>query len=415
MQIKEININNIHPYANNAKLHPIEQIHHIANSIKRFGFRQPLVLDSDNVIVVGHGRLLAAKELGLETVPVTYADDLTEEEIKALRLADNKTNESEWDDEALDTELEDIFDIDMADFGFELESDFNETEEVIEDEVPPLPEEPKSKIGDIYQLGMHRIMCGSATDMTQVSLLLDGVEIDAVVTDPLYNMNYMGAGKTKDRKSKKIINDNMPEDEFKKFLMDMYSTYLSVMKDGASIYCFYKELGCGDFITTMKESGLTFKQELIWVKNQIVLGGSNYQSMYEPCLYGSKGKASTWNGKRRQRSVIESIDLMNEDELREAVKTMWADLNSDVVRENKNLINDLHPTMKPIRLLARFIRNSSNEGDAIADFFGGSGSTLMAAEQINRHAYLMELDPRYVDVTIERWENFTGRKAELVI
>lgn len=288
-------------------------------------------------------------------------------------------------------------------------------ENITEDNFDPtLPDEPKSKHGDIYQLGRHRLMCGDSTSIDDVEALSCGNAIDLVVTDPPYNMGYEGAGNTRDRKNKRILNDKMPEEDFRHFLRSVYCNYFSCMADGASIYVFYKELGTGVFITAMNESGLTYKQELIWVKNQIVLGGSKYQSMYEPFLMGCKGKISIWNGKRKQRSVIESIDLMDEKTLRTTIREILDGETTDVIRENKNLINDLHPTMKPIRLLARLIFNSSNPGQNVMDLFGGSGSTLIAAEQTGRNAYIMELDPKYVDVIIDRWEQFTGKKAVLV-
>lgn len=233
-----------------------------------------------------------------------------------------------------------------------------------------------------------------------------------MVTDPPYNMAYEGAGNTKDRKSKRILNDKMPEDEFAKFLKSVYTSYITTMKDGASIYVFYKELGSGIFIQAMRDAGLNFKQELIWVKNHLVLGGSKYQSMYEPCLMGCKGKTiKIWNGKRKQRSVIEHIDLMDEDELRKALLDILHEQETDIIRENKPLKNDLHPTMKPIRLLAKLIQNSSNKGDIVMDLFGGSGSVLIACEQLGRRCYMSELDPKFCDVILQRWEKFTGRKA----
>lgn len=236
-----------------------------------------------------------------------------------------------------------------------------------------------------------------------------------VVTDPPYNMAYEGAGNTKDRKSKRIMNDKMSSEDFRQFLTDVYRNYYCVMKDGASIYVFYKELGEGVFITALSEGGLTYKQELIWVKNQIVLGGSKYQSMYEPFLMGCKGKSiKVWNGKRNQRSVIESIDFMGEEELRDAIKDLMECFDPDILREKKQTVNDLHPTMKPVRLIAKLIQNSSNPGDAVMDLFGGSGTTMIAAEQTGRRAYLMELDPKYVDVIVDRWEKFTGKQAKLL-
>lgn len=226
-------------------------------------------------------------------------------------------------------------------------------------------------------------------------------------------MAYEGAGNTpkEKRKSNKIKNDNMPEDKFLEFITSAFSNLNNVMKDGASFYVFYKELGFGTFLKAIKDAGLTFKQELIWVKSQLVLGGSKYQNMYEPCLFGCKGKSiKQWYGGRKNTSVIEMIDLMGEDELRETIKEL-TDF-TDIIREKKQTVNDLHPTMKPVRLLAKFIENSTQTGDAVLDVFGGSGSTLIACEQLNRKCYMIEYEPKYVDVIIERWENFTGQKAK---
>ena len=231
-------------------------------------------------------------------------------------------------------------------------------------------------------------------------------------------MGYMGAG-SKDKKNYKhgkILNDKMSDEKFEQFLTDICSNMFLAMKDGASFYVFYKELGKGVFITALEHGGLTFKQELIWVKNSIVLGGSKYQSMYEPCLFGCKGnRIENWYAGRRERSVIESIDVMDEFELRAAIKELLETIDTDVVRENKQLKNDLHPTMKPIKLLAKFINNSSKKGDAVLDIFGGSGSTLIACEQLDRKCYTMELDPKYCDVIIKRWENLTGEKAIKIV
>ena len=288
--------------------------------------------------------------------------------------------------------------------------------DIVEDDFDTTPpEQPKAKRGDVYQLGRHRLMCGDSTSITDVDNLRAGMSIDLVVTDPPYNMGYEGAGNTRDRAGKRIMNDKMPEPEFEDFLRSVYACYYCSMADGASIYVFYKELGTGVFITAMKDSGLTYKQELVWVKNQIVLGGSKYQSMYEPFLMGCKGKSiGKWNGARKQRSVIESIDLMGEDALRQAIRELLEAETTDVLREQKQRVNDLHPTMKPVRLIARLILNSSDKGDSVMDLFGGSGTTLIAAEQTGRTAYLMELDPKYVDVIIARWEAFTGEKAVLL-
>ena len=415
MNIKDISLKKIKPYKKNAKLHPDDQVQFIANSIKEFGWKQPIVLDKDNVIVIGHGRFLAAKKLGLESAPCIYADDLSEDQIKALRLADNKTNESEWDLDLMNFEIDDIGSIDMELFGFDLSEEEEETE-IIEDEVPEIPEEPKSILGDLYLIGRHKLLCADSTSLDSVGRLMDGELANLVVTDPPYNMDYQGAGNTKNRDSKKIMNDNMSDQMFYKFLRDMYHCYYNYMEDGASIYVFYKELGNGVFIRTMVESGLTFKQELIWVKNHLVLGGSKYQSIYEPFLMGCKGKTiKTWHGGRKQTNVIESFDLMNEDELRDTIKEILDSINTDIVRENKQVVNDLHPTMKPVRLNARLIQNSSNKDDIVLDLFAGSGSTMIASEQLNRSCYMCELDPRFVDVIVQRYVNFVGSDEHVAL
>jgi DNA modification methylase len=243
------------------------------------------------------------------------------------------------------------------------------------------------------------------------------VTADLVITDPPYNMAYEGAGKTPEhkRKNNKIINDKLPDEEFEKLLFEAYSSMYSVMREGASCYVFYKELGKGVFLTAMERSGLTFKQQLIWVKSQLVLGGSKYQNIFEPCLFGCKGKSvKFWYAGRKETSVIESVDLMNEFELRFAIKEILESIETDIVREKKQLKNDLHPTMKPVKLLARFMRNSSKKDDIVFDLFGGSGTTLIAAEQMGRRCRTLELDERFADVIVKRWEALTENKAELI-
>ena len=404
MNVREIKIEEIIPYENNPRNND-DAVESVANSIREFGFKQPLVLDKDNVIVIGHTRFKASKQLGLEKVPCIYADDLTDDQIKALRLADNKTGEiATWDFDKLEIEFEDI-DLDLEPFGFEF---LDETDEIIEDEVPDIPDEPKSQIGEIFRLGDHYLMCGDSTSKEDIDKLLNGAKIDLVCTDPPYNMDYQGAGGGDKRK--RMLNDNMREDKFYEFIKKAFGIFNDVMRDGASFYVFYKELGFGTFLKAIKDAGLTFKQELIWVKSQLVLGGSKYQNMYEPILFGCKGKSiKNWYGGRKNTSVIEMIDLMDEDELRDTIKELTD--NTDIIREQKQTVNDLHPTMKPVRLMAKLIENSSKAGDTVLDVFGGSGSTLMACEQLKRKCFMMELDPRFVDVIIERWENFTGEKA----
>ena len=416
MEIIKLPISDLTPDPNNAKEHPTSQVEQIKESIKQFGNLDPIgIWGDDNLIVEGHGRYEALKSLGYEEVECIRLDSLSEEERKAYALVHNKlTMNSGFIPEALEMNLEEIDAINMSLFGFETQLEM--LTEVVEDNFDAeVPDEPKAKKGQIWQLGDHRLMCGDATSLDDIWTLLNGYEVDLVVTDPPYNMGYQGAGNTKDRTSKRIMNDKMSESDFDQFLYDVYVNYAACMKDGASIYVFYKELGTGVFIKKMVEAGLTFKQELIWVKNQTVLGGSKYQSMYEPCLMGCRGdKIAKWNGKRIQRSVMETIDFMSEGELRDAVKELLSLTETDIIREHKPLKNDLHPTMKPIRLLARLVSNSSNPGDVVLDLFGGSGSTMIACQQLGRKSFLMELDPRFCDVIIERWETFTGKKAVLI-
>lgn len=413
LKIEYMSTEALKPYANNAKIHTAEQIEQIKASILEFGMNDPIAIWKNDEIIEGHGRLVACLQLGIKEVPVIRLDGLSDEQRKAYMLVHNKlTMNTDFDVDMLNVELDAIEDIDMETFGFTL-YDEEEPDEIVEDEEPEEVEQRCSK-GDTWILGGHKLHCGDSTSITEMHELMGDEVADLVVTDPPYNMGYEGAGNTKDRASKRILNDKMPKDEFRQFLSRMYNCYKEYMKDGASIYVFYKELGEGVFIDEMSKA-LTFKQELIWVKNQIVLGGAKYQSLYEPFLMGCKGKSvKKWHGGRKQRSVIESIDFMDEDELRETIKTLLSDQEPDIIRVEKNLINDLHPTMKPIRLLAKLIENSSDRGDIVADYFGGSGSTLIACEQLGRRCYMAELDEHYCDVILQRWEDFTGGKAEKV-
>lgn len=419
--VQEVAIGELVPYEKNAKIHGAEQVELIAKSIKEFGFLNPILIDKGKNIIAGHGRLMAAKKLGMQSVPCIYVEGLSEEQYRAYVLADNRLTElGEWNMELVNEELEFLngMDFDISLTGFELEPEVKTPLEIVEDDFDAeLPAEPKAKVGDIYQLGNHRLMCGDSTSIIDLDQLLAGTLVECVCTDPPYNMAYEGAGNTPDskRKHNRILNDKMSPEEFKKFLTDVYKTMYCGMQDGASCYVFYKEMGQGTFIQCMSDGGINYKQELVWVKNQLVLGGSKYQSMYEPCLFGCKGNAvKYWYGNRTQRSVIETIDLMTETELRDAIRALTESEPVDVIRERKPLVNDLHPTMKPIKLLAKLISNSTEEGHSVLDLFGGSGSTLMACEQLGRNCYMMELDPKYVDVIIQRWEEFTGKKAVLI-
>lgn len=384
MEILYIKTNLLKPYEKNPRKND-GAVEYVANSIEEFGFKVPIVVDKNNVIVAGHTRYKAAKKLGLKEVPVIVANDLSDEQIKAFRLADNKVSEkAEWDFDLLNTELDDIIDFDMELFGFE-DALQDDAEEAVEDEFEvELPAEPKSKRGDIYQLGDNRLMCGDSTVLEDVEKLMGGAQADMLLTDPPYNVNY--EGKTKDKL--KIKNDKMENDNFRKFLIDAFSNADMVMKPGAVFYIWHADSEGYNFRGACFDVGWTVRQCLIWNKNSMVMGRQDYQWKHEPCLYGWKeGAGHLWASDRKQTTVI----------------------NFD-----KPTRNDMHPTMKPIPLFDYQIKNNTKGGDVVLDLFGGSGTTIMACEQNGRRGYAMEYDPKYVDVIVDRWEKFTGNKAKLI-
>lgn len=384
MDIINIALKDLKPYENNPRKND-DAVKYVAESIKEFGFKVPIVIDKNNVIVAGHTRYKAAKKLKISEVPCIIADDLTDEQIKAFRLADNKVAEkAEWDFDLLNAELDDIIDLDMELFGFE-DALQDDAEEAVEDEFEvELPAEPKSKLGDIYQLGDNRLMCGDSTVLEDVEKLMGGEQADMLLTDPPYNVNY--EGKTKDKL--KIKNDQMENDNFRQFLTDAFSNADIVMKPGAVFYIWHADKEGYNFRGACFDAGWTVRQCLIWNKNSMVMGRQDYQWKHEPCLYGWKeGAGHLWASDRKQTTVI----------------------NFD-----KPTRNDMHPTMKPIPLFDYQIKNNTKGGDVVLDLFGGSGTTIMACEQNGRRGYCMEYDPRYVDVIINRWEKFTGEKAVLL-
>lgn len=384
MDIINIALKDLKQYENNPRKND-DAVKYVAESIKEFGFKVPIVIDKNNVIVAGHTRYKAAKKLKMSEVPCIIADDLTDEQIKAFRLADNKVAEkAEWDFDLLNAELDDIIDLDMELFGFE-DALQDDAEEAVEDEFEvELPAEPKSKLGDIYQLGDNRLMCGDSTVLEDVEKLMGGVQADMLLTDPPYNVNY--EGKTKDKL--KIKNDKMDNDNFRQFLIDAFSNADMVMKPGAVFYIWHADSEGYNFRGACFDVGWTVRQCLIWNKNSMVMGRQDYQWKHEPCLYGWKeGAGHLWASDRKQTTVI----------------------NFD-----KPTRNDMHPTMKPIPLFDYQIKNNTKGGDVVLDLFGGSGTTIIACEQNGRRGYCMEYDPRYVDVIVDRWEKFTGAKAVLL-
>lgn len=381
MEIIKLNINEVIPYSNNPRKND-NAVDAVAESIKQCGYCSPIVIDEDNVILAGHTRLKALKKLKWKEVECVRKTGLTEEQKKKYRILDNKTNElAEWDFDLLEQEIDGL-DFDGFDFGFDFNSGEDDAE-IIEDEVPEVNEEiePTVKLGDIWQLGRHRLMCGDSTDAGTVALLMDGKRADLFLTDPPYNVAY--EGKTKDALT--IENDKMESDKFREFLTSAFTAAVSVLKEGGGFYIWFASREHCNFETALNDSGLEVRQELIWKKNSMVLGRQDYQWKHEPCLYGWKDGAShNWYSDRCQTTILE-FDK----------PTRSAD----------------HPTMKPVELFAYQIKNSTKKGETVLDLFGGSGTTIIACEQTGRTAYCMELDERYCDVIIKRYENLTGDTA----
>ena len=409
LKIEYVDINSIHPYENNAKQHPRAQIDQIKLSIAKFGMDDPIGIWNDT-IVEGHGRLIACQELGYTEVPIIRLDHLTDEERKAYTLAHNKlTMNSDFDIDILNEELMSFDTIDMSEFGFDVDLNIEETE-IIEDEVPDIPTEAKSKLGDIYQLGNHRLMCGDSTNEDDVAKLMNGEQADLLFTDPPYNVDVSNS------QGMKIKNDNMDNESFKNFLGKAFHCASQSLKPGGSFYVWHADSETVNFRTQCEENELMVKQCLIWVKNGFNFGRQDYKWQHEPCLYGWKeGAGHYFIEEYNHPTVIEDeidLDNMKKEEMKKMLEELLTiQTPTTVIHENKPLKNDLHPTMKPVKMCADLIKNSSRKDEIVLDLFGGSGSTLITCEQLNRTCYMMEYDPIYTDVIIERWENFTGQKA----
>ena len=383
MKLQTIKLKNIYPYEHNVRKND-NAVDSVVKSIEQCTYIAPIIVDENNVILAGHTRYKALKKLGHTECQCIVKNGLTEEQKKKYRLLDNKTSElSEWDFDLLSDEL------DGLDFG-DLELDWGieegtEQQEVVEDDYEiELPEEPKAKLGQIYQLGQHRLMCGDSTKQEDIDKLMNGTKADMLLTDPPYNVSYQGG--TKDKLT--IKNDNMKSDEFKKFLVDAFTSANNVMKEGAVFYIWHSDTEGYNFRGACFDVGWKVRQCLIWNKNSMVMGRQDYQWKHEPCLYGWKDGAShLWASDRKQTTVLEF---------------------------KKPTRNAEHPTMKPIQLFDYQIQNNTKIGDIVLDQFGGSGTTIMACEQNERTGYVMEFDPKYVDVIIDRWEKFTGKKAILI-
>ena len=379
------------PYINNARTHSQDQVKQIAGSIKEFGFTNPILLDVDNGVIAGHGRLMAADVLGLDEVPTITLEGLTEAQRKAYVIADNQLAlNAGWDLDSLRIEVDRLteldFDIDLLGF----EDDFlslllDDTTEGLADEdaVPNVPESPVTAEGDVWILGNHRLMCGDSTSIDSLEMLCKNDLVDMWLTDPPYNIGY--TGKTKD--ALKIKNDSMSNDNFRQFLVDSCTAADAVMKKGAVFYIWHADSEGYNFRGAVRDSGWKVRQCLIWKKHSLVIGRQDYHWKHEPCLYGWKeGASHLWAADRKQTTILE-FDRPSRSED--------------------------HPTMKPVELFEYQILNNTKGSDIVLDSFAGSGTTIIACENINRKAMCMELDPKYCDVIIKRWQDYTGKDAIL--
>ena len=382
------------PYARNARTHSDEQIAQIMASIAEFGFTNPILIGADGVIVAGHGRLAAAQRLGMQEVPVIALDHLSPIQRRALVIADNRIAENAgWDEDLLRVELQalklDDFDLSLTGFDADALADLMDAGDgedagnTDDDAVPEVSETPISRTGDVWRLGSHRLLCGDSTLAQSYTQLLQGEQVDMVFTDPPYNVNYANTAKDKMRgKHRAILNDNLG-DGFYDFLLAALTPTIASCRGAIYVAMSSSELDV--LQSAFREAGGKWSTFVIWAKNTFTMGRSDYQRQYEPILYGwPEGGKHHWCGDRDQ---------------------------SDVWQIKKPHKNDLHPTMKPVELVERAIRNSSKPGNTVLDPFGGSGTTLIAAEKSGRQAFLIELDPKYVDVIVRRWQDWTGKLA----
>lgn len=416
MEINSVRVSDLISDPNNARKHDEKNIEAIKGSLTQFGQRKPIVVQG-NIVIAGNGTLEAARQLEWDEIDIVQVpEDWTKDQAKAFALADNRTAElASWDNDVLQQQLSELEEIGMsvADFGFQAAEVPIIDVETFEDEMPPIPEEPTSKVGDMYKLGEHYLLCGDSTKTENISKVLQGRLADCVFTDPPYNVAYEGG--TKDKMT--IQNDNMDEYQFSEFLYNFYDAAYQNTKEGGPIYVCHADSSGNAFRNNMLKSGWLLKQCLIWVKNSLVLSRQDYNWQHEPILYGWKpGAAHSWYGPFTNTTVLdhakELLEKKNKDEIIEFLKEALE--VSTAIRENRPSRNDIHPTMKPVNLVARLLKNSMVRGQIVLDPFGGSGSTLIAAEQLGVKAAIVELDPKYVDAIIKRWENLTGLKAELV-
>ncbi len=401
-----IRIDELIPYENNAKIHGPDQIEQLRRSLREFGFVSPVLIDKDKNLIAGHGRVEAARAEGMTEVPYVTVSDLTEAQRRAYIIADNRLTEAGvWDAGRLKLEMQELqaleFDTDLTGFAMaeiiSLAGDEPESEpEAHEDDYDgSVPEETTVREGDIYQLGRHRLMCGNATSLSDIQVLTGKAQVDLLLTDPPYNV-ALGMNETPEEAARRnrrtdgkiVINDSMSDEQFLQFLCDAFSSAVIELKPGGTFYVWHSDSAGYWFRAAMDRVGLKVRQCLIWEKNSLIMGRQDYQWQHEPCLYGWKdGAAHAWYSDRKQSTIL---------------------------RFDKPTRSKEHPTMKPVALIAYQISNSTKPGNSVLDPFGGSGTTLIACEQLGRTCYMMEIDPMYVQVIIDRWEAMTGEKAVLL-
>jgi DNA modification methylase len=430
-ELKNLPVSSLVPYERNARTHGADQVEQLMRSIKEFGFTNPLLVDEQNRIIAGHGRLQAALALRMEIVPCVVLTGLTDAQRRALILADNKlAMNAGWDAALLTAELQDLklegFDLTLTGFSLEdLDAMVGDLEPQNDpDAAPDLPAEPVTKPGDVWVMGPHRLVCGDSTSVDNLDRLTQGALCDVCWTDPPYNVAY-------ETKAGKIANDDLDDKEFRDFLGAAMTAAYTQMKPGASIYVAHADTEGLNFRAAYRAAGFKLSGCLVWAKDSLVLGRSDYQWKHEPILYGWKpGSRHRWYGGRKLTTIIDldqdSSPFKRRDdgkyEIRIGDAVMVIDgaatvqeLVPSVINEPKPKRSEGHPTMKPVALIERMLRNSARPGDLVLDLFGGSGSTLIAAERLGMCARLSELDPGYCDVIVKRYEQYTGRKATLEV
>lgn len=424
-EYKTLALADLVPYDRNARTHSQEQVAQVAASIREFGFTNPLLIDEQNRIIAGHGRLAAATLLGMAAVPCIVVDGLTDDQRRALVLADNQlAANAGWDIDLLAEELRDLrdsgFDIDLVGFDTAFINEILDPSPGATDPdgAPALDPDPVSVLGDVWTLGPHRVICGDSVEASTLEALLGSERVDACWTDPPYNVAYQTDG------HRAIENDALVDGDFRTFLHGAFTAAFGVMKPGAAIYVAHADTEGLNFRGAFTDVGFHLSGCIIWRKDSLVLGRSDYQWVHEPILYGWRpGARHRWYGGRKNTTVVDLGDgspfqdngdgsytlRVGDRILTVSGQATVTELVPSVINEPKPKRSTEHPTMKPVALIERMLKHSARPGDLVLDPFGGSGSTLMAAERLGMSARLIELDPCYVDVIVRRWQNYTGR------